>query len=131
MGRMESAPEWRADPFGRHEHRYWDGAQWTEHVSDAGRTSSDPVLASERAVPPPPPAPPQPPVPQQPHAQIRQRPPSGTAGQAAAFWLGWLPLAIVLLVTYIGLPIFIGVTARRLGYRGHDWLMLFIPYYGV
>ena len=27
---------WRADPFGRHELRYWDGAGWTEHVSDAG-----------------------------------------------------------------------------------------------
>src|SRR5262249_28871423 len=61
---------------------------------------------------------------------VRQRPPSGTAGQAAAFWLGWLPLGILLMLTLIGMPIFIGVTARRLGYRGHDWLMLFIPYYG-
>jgi len=31
--------------MGRHEHRYWDGTQWTEHVSDAGRGSSDPLVA--------------------------------------------------------------------------------------
>lgn len=29
-------PAWKSDPTGRHEHRYWDGSQWTEHVSDAG-----------------------------------------------------------------------------------------------
>jgi uncharacterized protein YxjI len=33
---------WYPDPFGRHEHRYWDGAQWTEHVSSHGRQSVDP-----------------------------------------------------------------------------------------
>ena len=27
---------WRPDPTGRHEHRYWDGSTWTEHVSDGG-----------------------------------------------------------------------------------------------
>ena len=27
---------WYADPDGRHQHRYWDGTTWTEHVSDAG-----------------------------------------------------------------------------------------------
>jgi len=24
---------WYPDPAGRHEHRYWDGARWTEHVA--------------------------------------------------------------------------------------------------
>jgi len=33
---------WSADPLGRHELRYWNGTQWTEHVSDGGVTSSDP-----------------------------------------------------------------------------------------
>ncbi len=34
---------WIADPSKRHELRYWDGKQWTEHVSDAGTTSIDPL----------------------------------------------------------------------------------------
>ena len=32
---------WLADPTGRHEYRYWDGATWTEHVSDHGVATSD------------------------------------------------------------------------------------------
>lgn len=32
---------WIADPTGRHELRYWDGAAWTEHVSDAGVQGTD------------------------------------------------------------------------------------------
>ncbi|MDH3705168.1 MAG: DUF2510 domain-containing protein [Acidimicrobiia bacterium] len=36
-------PGWHADPLGRHESRYWDGAQWTEHVADAGVQSTDPL----------------------------------------------------------------------------------------
>lgn len=27
---------WHPDPFQRHQLRYWDGGQWTEHVSDHG-----------------------------------------------------------------------------------------------
>jgi hypothetical protein len=52
-GRMRGAPPadpsasapagWYADPAGRHEQRYWDGAQWTQHVTDGGRPSTDPV----------------------------------------------------------------------------------------
>jgi uncharacterized protein YxjI len=38
---------WYPDPFGRHELRYWDGTQWTEHVSSNGKQSVDqPVGAS-------------------------------------------------------------------------------------
>jgi len=33
---------WFADPGGRHQHRYWDGAGWTEHVADAGVAALDP-----------------------------------------------------------------------------------------
>jgi len=32
---------WLRDPTGRHELRYWDSRQWTEHVSDAGAVSTD------------------------------------------------------------------------------------------
>jgi hypothetical protein len=40
---MDGRPaEWAADPTDRHEYRYWDGAAWTEHVSDAGTVGSDP-----------------------------------------------------------------------------------------
>jgi uncharacterized protein YxjI len=33
---------WYADPFGRHEARYFSGAVWTEHVSSHGRPGVDP-----------------------------------------------------------------------------------------
>lgn len=33
---------WHSDPTLRHEQRYWDGAQWTAHVADAGQPSVDP-----------------------------------------------------------------------------------------
>lgn len=29
--------------MGRHEHRYWDGERWTDHVADAGQVSTDPL----------------------------------------------------------------------------------------
>jgi uncharacterized protein YxjI len=38
---MSMPPDWYPDPSGRHEHRYWDGSQWTEHVSSHGRQSTD------------------------------------------------------------------------------------------
>jgi uncharacterized protein YxjI len=34
---------WHPDPMGKHELRYWDGTQWTEHVSSNGRQSVDPI----------------------------------------------------------------------------------------
>jgi hypothetical protein len=38
---MSEAAGWHPDPSGRHEHRFWDGAQWTEHVSDGGEVAID------------------------------------------------------------------------------------------
>lgn len=32
---------WQADPTGRHEHRYWDGSQWTDNVADGGVANTD------------------------------------------------------------------------------------------
>jgi uncharacterized protein YxjI len=39
-----SPANWHPDPFGRHELRYWDGAQWTEHVSSHGKQAIDPPI---------------------------------------------------------------------------------------
>ena len=36
-------PQWHADPTGRHERRYWDGAHWTDRVSDHGHEGTDPT----------------------------------------------------------------------------------------
>ena len=36
-----SPAAWHPDPYGRHELRYWDGTQWTEHVSSHGKQSTD------------------------------------------------------------------------------------------
>ena len=35
---------WYADPLGRHQMRYFDGNQWTEHVASNGRTAVDPPV---------------------------------------------------------------------------------------
>jgi uncharacterized protein YxjI len=43
-GAPQPPASWHPDPFGRHELRYWDGAQWTEHVSSHGRQSTDPPV---------------------------------------------------------------------------------------
>lgn len=46
---MTSHPaNWYPDPTGRHEHRYYDGNAWTDHVSDDGVQSRDPVDAPAR-----------------------------------------------------------------------------------
>lgn len=34
---------WHPDPSGRHEQRYFDGTQWTEHVTTAGVAGTDPM----------------------------------------------------------------------------------------
>ncbi len=41
-GTPTAPPGWHPDPMGRHELRYWDGTQWTEHVSSHGRQAVDP-----------------------------------------------------------------------------------------
>lgn len=40
------AANWYPDPLGRHELRYWDGTQWTEHVSSHGRQAVDPPVGN-------------------------------------------------------------------------------------
>ena len=40
---MTMAPGWYDD--GRGEMRWWDGSQWTEHVSRSGQQFTDPPVA--------------------------------------------------------------------------------------
>lgn len=35
--------DWKPDPTGRHELRYWDGQNWTHHVFTGGTQATDPV----------------------------------------------------------------------------------------
>ncbi|MEI8239427.1 MAG: phospholipid scramblase-related protein [Actinomycetota bacterium] len=45
---MSTTPaNWYPDPTERHQHRYWDGTKWTDHVSDQGVASTDPVVAKK------------------------------------------------------------------------------------
>jgi hypothetical protein len=44
--------DWKPDPFGRHDYRWWDGTSWTGQVSDGGVQSMD----QPGAMLPPPPA---------------------------------------------------------------------------
>jgi hypothetical protein len=48
---------WYADPMQRHQYRYWDARQWTENVSDAGVTGTDPPSSPAPPVAAPSPAP--------------------------------------------------------------------------
>lgn len=41
---------WERDPTGRHEHRYWNGSGWTDHVADAGRMGVDPISKPSTAI---------------------------------------------------------------------------------
>ena len=57
---------WLRDPSGTHELRYWNGSEWTEHVSDQGTTGQDALTTALPPPPdafPPPPPPPPPPAP--------------------------------------------------------------------
>jgi Protein of unknown function (DUF2510) len=36
---------WHADPTGRFQCRYWDGATWTDQASSDGEVTSDPLFA--------------------------------------------------------------------------------------
>ena len=38
---------WCPDPTGKHELRYWNGTEWTEHVADAGVQAVDSIRGGE------------------------------------------------------------------------------------
>jgi len=54
-----AAPGWKRDPTGRFAGRYWDGADWTEHVVSSDRTRSLDLMSggSPTILRPPPSAP--------------------------------------------------------------------------
>lgn len=84
---------WYPDPRGRHEHRYFDGTTWTDHVADAGRGGMDPVNAPS---PPagPTPAPPTgapPPPPGATPAGIASPPPATGPPPTTGRTPGWYP----------------------------------------
>ena len=39
----DTPADWHTDPTGRHEFRYWNGSAWTDHVSDRGVATTDPI----------------------------------------------------------------------------------------
>ena len=43
-GQPQSPADWYADPSGRFEMRYWNGSEWTEHVSRKGKQFTDPPV---------------------------------------------------------------------------------------
>lgn len=43
----QTPADWYADPLGRHELRYWDGTQWTDHVATRGVQGTDPLAAAQ------------------------------------------------------------------------------------
>jgi len=43
--RCMTEPSWHPDPTGRNHYRWWDGANWTDSVSNNGQTSVDPIQA--------------------------------------------------------------------------------------
>ena len=47
----QNPPNWYPDPMGRHEYRWFDGAQWTDQVSSHGRPAVDPVHQAPAHVP--------------------------------------------------------------------------------
>ncbi|MEO5838644.1 MAG: phospholipid scramblase-related protein [Acidimicrobiales bacterium] len=47
-GPTNPPPGWFPDPLGRHEQRYWDGQQWSEHVTSHGRQGVDPPGAPQQ-----------------------------------------------------------------------------------
>ena len=63
-----SNPAWESDPTTRHEYRWWDGEEWTEHVADNGMQSLDPLTGAENLKPP----------------KSRSAPPAGGAGASAS-----------------------------------------------
>lgn len=50
---MDNPAAWHPDPAGKHDHRWWDGQRWTEHVADAGVASVDPLPDAPEAATPP------------------------------------------------------------------------------
>lgn len=87
----QSPPGWYPDPSGRHLHRWWDGAVWTDRVGDGSVEQHDPIGSTP-----------------QPHAE-----PSGPAAiwdslPAKRSTPGWL-IALIVAGTAVGLLVVVAV----------------------
>lgn len=47
---MNTSADWFPDPQGRHEHRWFDGVEWTDEVSSHGLRSTDPLGVDAKRV---------------------------------------------------------------------------------
>lgn len=129
MGNI-STGQWHNDPTGRHQYRYFDGVQWTDHVSDNGVSSVDPLNGTPQPVTQPvtqPVASPYTPVAAQPYQQ-QQTPqyvpiaPQQSNSNTTKIVLGVLAGLAVLTVLFIGgCALFIGgaVTEINKEYKKH------------
>ncbi len=92
---------WYTDPTNRHVYRYWDGAEWSDQVSDGGTSGSDPegLDPALRATPPAPgtAAPAAPPPAPSPTVQVTQ---GGGGGFGMGAILGVL-IGIVIIVLIV------------------------------
>lgn len=96
---MRFPPAWYPDPTARHDHRWWDGAEWTAHVADAGAVSRDPIGAGRADGPGDPGT-----------ARAEDRAdaprPSGAGSRGASVALGLGVIALLVgAVPFLGLPV--------------------------
>lgn len=98
---MRFPPAWYPDPTARHDHRWWDGEEWTAHVADGGVATIDPL--------PPTPGP---------DLSTAPAAPAGTApGIAVAALVVGLAAAILGWVPFVGVAVAGGALALSLGAR--------------
>jgi hypothetical protein len=92
-----STPGWYSDPTGKYASRYWDGQQWTSHVSSGGANAVDEPPAEMRFLVPAPgtethaAAQPSP-------VQITQQAPRSSVGTVIATVLGIIAILVVVFV---------------------------------
>lgn len=93
---------WFPDPFGRHEHRWFNGTNWTSDVADGGQRFVDPLGLA----------------PGGPIAPADQRPGNGIAAAAMtcgiiAVLLAWMPFIVILGIGLAILALVFGVKGLR------------------
>ncbi len=90
-------PGWFPDPTGRHDHRWWDGASWTEHVADAGVAGRDPIVSAAS--------------PDAPSITRTATRPAASAPQGATDPLAGIALGVAILAVPVGLLPGLGLVA--------------------
>ena len=91
-------PGWYGDPYQRHEVRYWNGSEWTDQVSDAGRQSQDPPGDTAATAPT--------------TGSAQRSEERGDAGKKAALWAWRILLVAIMVIPLLGIAALFGsVTA--------------------